>query len=290
MTAHVADLVLARAWLRVSQDELARGRYEQATTALDRTLAHAVHVAARSDIAALAEGYAVALVHSPEPIAEAMLRCHRVSTVLAEQVGSVPSAMAATMAVLLAAQGRGEAARAVLGEHAGRVRPGACAVAAAAVEACGDRWDAAEAILQTARTVRRRRLTCAPAVTHALARVLLAQERVTEADDLLRGSGRHDHEGPAVLADLSGMAARVLAIRGQRACARLLAESAVAIAEATDSVVSQGLALTDRAQVLHLLGERDGSRASALEGRRRFLDKGHLVGARHASSVSAAVA
>jgi hypothetical protein len=64
------------------------------------------------------------------------------------------------------------------------------------------------------------------------------------------------------------MAARVLAARGEPACALLLAHAAVAAAGLTDSPGCQGLAFLDRAHTYQALGDRrPASGARGRDGR-----------------------
>ena len=123
-----------------------------------------------------------------------------------------------------------------------------------------------------------------PRALNLLARSLLAQGRIDEADDLLR-SGGTAALGPATLADRCGIAARVLAARGRAACALLLAHSAVATAERTDSTGSQGLAYLDLAHAYLALGDGRAARAAAMDARRSFARKEHLVGVARADQL-----
>ena len=123
-----------------------------------------------------------------------------------------------------------------------------------------------------------------PRALNLLARSLLAQGRIDEADDLLR-SGGTDALGPVTLADRCGIAARVLAARGRAACALLLAHSAVATAERTDSTGSQGLAYLDLAHAYLALGDGQAARAAATDARRSFARKEHLVGVARADQL-----
>lgn len=123
-----------------------------------------------------------------------------------------------------------------------------------------------------------------PRALNLLARSLLAQGRIDEADDLLR-SGGTDALGPVTLADRCGIAARVLAARGRAACALLLAHSAVATAERTDSAGGQGLAYLDLAHTYLALGDDQAARTAATAARRSFVRKEHLVGVARADQL-----
>jgi hypothetical protein len=77
----------------------------------------------------------------------------------------------------------------------------------------------------------------------------------------------------------------VLAATGRAACALLLAHSAVATAERTDSTGSQGLAYLDLAHAYLALGDGRAARAAAMDARRSFVRKEHLVGVARADQL-----
>jgi predicted ATPase/class 3 adenylate cyclase len=100
-----------------------------------------------------------------------------------------------------------------------------------------------------------------------LARAVLAQERHQEADELARRSA--DLTAPAdTLTQIlwRGVAARVLARRGQLGEAEPLAREAVELAERTDFLVQRGDAWIDLAQVLRGCGRMEDAAAAAAEG------------------------
>jgi class 3 adenylate cyclase/tetratricopeptide (TPR) repeat protein len=71
--------------------------------------------------------------------------------------------------------------------------------------------------------------------------------------------------------------AKVLARRGEHAEAERLAREAVAIGEGTDSLIGQGDANADLAEVLFLAGKRDEAVAALRQALDRYERKGHLV-------------
>ena len=71
--------------------------------------------------------------------------------------------------------------------------------------------------------------------------------------------------------------AKVLARRGEHAEAERLAREAVAIGEGTDSLIGQGDANADLAEVLSLAGKRDEATAALQHALERYERKEHLV-------------
>ena len=71
--------------------------------------------------------------------------------------------------------------------------------------------------------------------------------------------------------------AKVLARRGEHAEAERLAREAVAIGEGTDSLVGQGDANADLAEVLLLAGKRDEAATALRRALERYERKGHVV-------------
>jgi Flp pilus assembly protein TadD len=83
--------------------------------------------------------------------------------------------------------------------------------------------------------------------------------------------------------------AKVLARRGQHAEAERLARDAVAGADGTGSLVSQGDVRLDLAEVLELAGRRDDATAALREALERYERKGALVPAQRARERLAAL-
>jgi tetratricopeptide (TPR) repeat protein len=114
--------------------------------------------------------------------------------------------------------------------------------------------------------------------------------RLDEAEEWARkGSdmGGSDDMATQVLA--GQVLAKVLARRGQHAEAERLAREAVAGADGTDSLVSQGDVRLDLAEVLELAGRRDDATAALREALERYERKGALVPAQRARERLAAL-
>jgi class 3 adenylate cyclase/tetratricopeptide (TPR) repeat protein len=111
-----------------------------------------------------------------------------------------------------------------------------------------------------------------------LAQAFYALDRLDEADSW---AGRSAELGTSDDA-LKEMAwrqvrAKVLARRGEHAEAERLAREAVEIGEGTDSLIGQGDANADLAEVLLLVEKRDEAVAALRQARDRYERKGHLV-------------
>jgi hypothetical protein len=279
----MSELAVAGTWTSLGVRGFAIGRFGAAATAAEYGMR------ARDGTAFAVRMLAAGLVLGPQTVPDAIGRCRGLLETVPAQAGELRDALA----ILLAMSGRHESARDTL---AGR--PGAGdRVAAAAVEHLAGRWDAVGPALRGARDGPDGRLP--PRGLNLLARSLLAQGRIDAADDVLRRGSTGSRGattlgatglgatglGPATLADRCGIAARVLAARRRAACALLLAHSAVATADRTDSTGSQGLAYLDLAHTYLALGDGRAARAAAQDARRSFASKEHLVGVARADQL-----
>jgi hypothetical protein len=275
------ELAAAGPWASIGVQGFAAGRFGAAATAAEYGMRDGTAVNVRM----LAAG----LVLGPRAVPDAIGRCRDLLATVPGEDGDLRDALA----ILLAMSGRYESARDALAPRS--AGPGGSAdagghVAAAAVEHLAGCWDAVGPALAArggARDGPARGLP--PRGLNLLARSLLAQGRIDAADDLLRQGDTAALGlatlGPATLADRCGIAARVLAARGRAACALLLAHSAVATAERTDSTGSQGLAYLDLAHAYLTLGDGRAARAAAMDARRSFVRKEHLVGVARADQL-----
>ena len=117
-----------------------------------------------------------------------------------------------------------------------------------------------------------------------LAQALYALDRLDEADSWAGRSAELGTSDDALKEMIwRQVRAKVLARRGEHAEAERLAREAVAIGEGTDSLIGQGDANADLAEVLLLAGKRDEATAALRQALDRYERKGHLVlGAAHA--------
>jgi len=270
LAAAVSDLAAAGPWASIGIQGFAAGRFGAAATAAEYGMRDGTAVNVRM----LAAG----LVLGPRAVPDAIGRCRDLLGTVPGEDGDLRDALA----ILLAMSGRYESARDALASRS--AGPGGSAgsgghIAAAAVEHLAGCWDAVGPALGGDRLA-----SVPPRGLNLLARSVLAQGRIDAADDLLR-HGDTAALGPATLADRCGIAARVLAARGRAACALLLAHSAVATAERTDSTGSQGLAYLDLAHTYLTLGDDRAARTAATAARRSFVRKEHLAGVARADQL-----
>jgi hypothetical protein len=277
----VSDIASAEVWARIGARGCATGRFGVAATAGEYAMqagrrgggAAEEGTAARTALAPAARMLAAGLVLGPEAVPRAIERCRRwLELACADELRNA-------LAILLAMRGRYESARDIVAVGTGT----GGRVAAATVEHLAGHWDAVEPILREGQDGPAGRAGpgagLPPGGLNILARSWLARGEIDAADDLLRrGAAHRAPPDPAALADRCGMAARVLAARGEPACALLLAHAAVAAAGLTDSPGCQGLAFLDRAHTYQATGDRRAAHAAAMDARRSFTSKEYLVG------------
>ncbi|MFI5678943.1 adenylate/guanylate cyclase domain-containing protein [Streptomyces cellulosae] len=286
-------LGLTRVWLRVGQLRQLAGRYQQAEELLGRALRHALHTDTQFELATVIGALATSLWRGPTPVETALEDCR---ALLAEHAAGRRAARATVscpQAVLLAYSGAYDEARALvrgsiriieeLG-HAFGTAPSM--IFAAMVEGLAGQWPASEALLREAAATAERHgdALSSSAAAAALARSLMEQGKDGEAlasTETSAGTG-----DPFVEAEIHGVRARALALRGERSCALRESGRAVRIAAGTDSTVCRAMAQLDRAHVLHALGDRAAAATAAGAAQRLFTAKGHLVGVRWAASLA----
>jgi DNA-binding SARP family transcriptional activator/tetratricopeptide (TPR) repeat protein len=221
---------------------------------------------------------AMAAAVGPTPVAVAIERCDA----WRERVAGSPLATASTLnplALLHAMRGDAERAEQLLGEAREILAAlGGLTAGIAHLEA----W--VQLVLgrpESAETALRADLESAPegasrAMTAALlARALVAQERLEEADDLCRQAERAAASEDAETQVLwRAAAARIRAARGQCADAETLAREAVAHAETTDLLWHQGDAMLALAEVLRRCERSDEAERATRAGRALYDRKG----------------
>jgi tetratricopeptide (TPR) repeat protein len=111
-----------------------------------------------------------------------------------------------------------------------------------------------------------------------LARAFYALDRLDEADGLAGRSAELGTRDDALKEMVwRQVRAKVLARRGEHAEAERLAREAVAIGDGTDSLIGQGDAIADLAEVLLLAGKPDEATTALRHALDRYERKGHLV-------------
>jgi class 3 adenylate cyclase len=230
-----------------------------------------------------------ALYQGPTPVAEATARCQRL--LQDETVGPAGEAnVLVFLGGLLAMQDRLEEgrglvtrARAVFDDLGQLGLAGAlCGEVGGAVEVLAGDFVAAEQILVESCDVLQRARLNSTFATRAgeLAAVIYAQGRYAEADRWTEAS-----ENAASKDDLDArlawqpVRAKLLARRGEHELAQRMARDVVAAAQSTDASNQHARVLLDLAEVLRLGGREDDALEFIQEARRRYEQKGNLVGA-----------
>ncbi len=292
------DLGQARACLRIAQRAQEQGRHRAAEGLLARALDHATRADAEPERAAALGAMGVSLWRGPQPVVDAVARCHEL---LADQGAgrrAVRLTLNCPLAVLLALHDDPEGALACLAEaehlakRLGYAEAGAFLpiFIATVAELAGRRE---EALLNLERAGAAARELGATALLRS---ALLDTARIRlDLGDWRTASGvlaelEGDRAEPArpraESADLDGLRARVAAARGQAATATRLAARALATAARTDSPIVQGLAALDLARTALALGHPADAAEAATRARRHFAAKGHLPAVRQAEAVT----
>ncbi|MEU5333171.1 adenylate/guanylate cyclase domain-containing protein [Streptomyces asoensis] len=310
-------LGLARAHVRLAQEQQYAGRHRAASDLLAVALGHALAADAAPERAMALGALGISLWHGPTPAGEAIERCR---ALLAEHGPGNPVVVVALnypLANLLALCGRtGEARGCLTDAERFAVGLGYAEVAAfgplfaAGVEVLAGSTAQAERLLrqavETFRTVGGPQLHAA--ACRDLARVLLARGLPWPAapDDIRdvtpgpepAGAGRPGEAVPAPAmalppadaADDFGVRALAAAAAGNAPDALRLARRAVAAADTTDSPIGRATARLDMAQVLYTTGRPQAAVRSAERAALLFRAKGHAVGATAAAHLAARAA
>ncbi|OBI75610.1 BTAD domain-containing putative transcriptional regulator [Mycobacterium sp. E740] len=250
------------------------GRIGDCEAALDQALTAARQAHEHRRVNAVLANAPLAALWGPNPVPRAGGRCLDVVRLLRITTGSpvVEATSTRCQAVLDAFRGRAaegrrliESARRTLTELGLRHALLEVDQFAGIVELVADEPTAAEPYLRRAYDgFRRMGLDADTADTAALlARVCLALDRDTEADELCRESQRL--AGHALKASIAWRAVRaqLLARDGEHDEARRIAEEAVALAERTDGLIDHGDACLALAAVLSVAGDAGGARTAA---------------------------
>jgi class 3 adenylate cyclase/tetratricopeptide (TPR) repeat protein len=287
--AEADDALLATIWRLLAWAHGTSGRYGLATGAAERAMEHARRVNDARQIRRAAAQYAIAALHGPTPVPEAIRRCEEIA---AEAQGDrrTVGLVSSTLAPLLAMRGNFDEARsvyldaqAVLAELGRTVVGASTSLATCLVERLAGDLSAAE------RELRRdyEALTelgekyLRSSVAGELARVMYEQGRFEEAEKM----SRHAQE----LADSDDIEAqtlwrtvyaKVLARKGNRDGALRFIGEAVDLVKPTDAILAQAETLVDLSEVLRISGRpRDAD--EVLEDAVALLEaKGNVVAAK----------
>jgi class 3 adenylate cyclase/tetratricopeptide (TPR) repeat protein len=259
------DAMLATIWRLLAWAHGTSCRYGLATGAAERAIEHARLANDSRQVRRAAAQYALAALHGPTPVPEAIRRCEEIA---AEAQGDrrTQGLVTTTLAALLAMRGEFEDARrlygdaqAMLAELGPTVVGASTSLATSWVERLAGDLAAAERELRRdydALTALGEKYLLST-VAGELARVLYEQGRLEEAE----GMARHAQD----LADADDIAsqtlwrtvyARVMARNGNQDGALLLLEEAVELLKRTDAITAQAETLADLAEVLRRAGRR----------------------------------
>lgn len=268
------------AWLHWNEAHAAA-----AAEAWERAAAHASRAADEGARAEILTWIASSLWFGPTPVAEAIRRCEEIRG----EVGGHLDAEALTLrhlAGLHAMNGDFDLARRLLAtsngvfEDLGLTLNAATSHNEALIEMLAGDFAAAEASLRAGVDALTEMGEQAFLSTTAafLARAVLAQDRIDEAEELAQLSATLAASGDRLTQVLwRGVQARVLAQRTRLAEAEALAREAVSLAEQTDFVVYRGDALVDLACILRDAGRDAEAEAAATAGLALHERKGNLV-------------
>jgi len=264
------------------------GRVGDCETELDEALTAARAADDRRRITAVLEAAPVAALWGPSPVPRAGGRCldvMRLSRITADSP-AVQATSVRCQAVLEALRGRHETARDLLasarttGEEIG-LRHGLLEtdLYAGIVELLAGDPVAAEPYLRRAYGGLGQLGIGADAGQAAahLARALLQQGRVDEAEEMATDSDALAGQNPQTAIVARSVLAEVLAVRGELAEARRLAEEAAALAATSDIVVDHANALASLARVREAGGDLDGAREAASSANELYEAKGAAV-------------
>jgi class 3 adenylate cyclase/tetratricopeptide (TPR) repeat protein len=282
------DAMLATIWRLLAWAHGTSGRYGLATVAAERAIEHARRANDGRQIRLAAAHYALAALHGPTPVPEAIRRCEEIA---ADARGDrrTEGVVTSTLAPLIAMGGDFDRARrlcadarVMLQELGPTVVGSSTSLEASRVERLAGDFAAAERELRRdyeALTALGEKYLLST-VAAELARVLYDQARFEDAEKM----SRHVQQ----LADADDIAsqtlwrtvqAKVLARKGNREGALILIGEAVDLLKPTDSVLAQAETLIDLSEVLRISG-RPKDADDVLEDAVALLEaKGNLVAA-----------
>jgi tetratricopeptide (TPR) repeat protein len=259
------DAMLATLWRLLAWAHGTSGRYGLATGAAERAMEHARNANDGRQIRLAASLYALAALHGPTPVPEAIERCEKIASE-AQGDRRTQGLVTSILAALLGMRGDFDRARALyaqarelLAELGPTVAGASTSLEAARVESLAGDLLAAERALRRdyeALTELGERYILST-VAGELARVLYAQGRVDEAEKVSRhAQDLADEDDIASTTLWRTVQAKILARKGNRDAALILIGEAVDLLRRTDSVVAQAETLVDLAEVLRLAGRR----------------------------------
>jgi class 3 adenylate cyclase/tetratricopeptide (TPR) repeat protein len=288
--------MLATIWRLLALAHGSTGHYGRATDAAERAMEQARRVHDGRQIRLAAAHYAVAALHGPTPVPDAIRRCEEIAS---EVQGDrrTQGVVTSTLAALLAMRGEFDRARllyreaqSLLADLGPTVVGATTSLETVWVERLAGDLAAAEQELRRdyeSLTELGERYFLST-VTGELARVLYAQGRHDEAEQM----SQHAQE----LADADDIEsqirwrtvqAKLLARKGNCDVALILIGEAVDLVARTDAVIAQAETLVDLAEVLRHAGRGKDAEEALDDAIALFETKGNLVAAEGASRVRA---
>jgi class 3 adenylate cyclase/tetratricopeptide (TPR) repeat protein len=291
------DRGLAKAWRRIADAHWMMNQWAEHEQALDRALAHAKRAGDAREAAVALMRMPMAIYYGSTPVPEAIQRAGAILDRAAE-APIVQSTCLVCLAGLHAMSGRFENARDLLARGSAiskelgfRVWLAGFSLLSSEIEMLAEDPTAAERELRSGygalEEMGERELLSM--VAAELARAIYAQGRFEEAERFTDAS-----EELAATADMASqiswraVRAKILARRNEFAAAEELARGALALAEQTDGLNSQGRALMDLAEVLELAGRAGEAQPVVEQALHLFERKGNAVSARKARAVLSA--
>jgi tetratricopeptide (TPR) repeat protein len=257
---------LARAWFHTAWAHWIRSRSAEMEPALERSLLHAERAGEHRERSRALIYLARCFVYGPRPVVDAIPRCNEILERAAGDVAAT-AFINAMFAVVEAMDGRFGDARARWRMSKQRLADlglghtvAVIQMAYGFVELLASCPEMAEPELVDScaafeRIGDRGRLSSAAAI---LARLLYLEGRYDDADRACRtaeAAASEDDVEPQVF--WRGVRAKILARAGQARPAEELSDTAVMLARQTDFLLHYGAALSDRAEVMALLGRPD---------------------------------
>ena len=280
--------LLATMWRLLAVAHGATGHYERATAAAERAIEQARRASDGRQIRLAAAHYAVAALHGPTPVPDAIRRCEEIAS---EVHGDrrTQGVVQSTLAALLAMRGNFDRAR-VLSQQAQGLLADLGATVVGATTSLETVWieRLAGDLAAAERELRRDYQTLTDlgeryflsTVAGELARVLYAQGRLDEAEQMSRHTQQlADSDDIASQTLWRTVQAKLLARRGNSDGALILVGEAIEMLERTDATLAQAETLVDLAEVLRQSGRQDDADGVLEDAIALFEVKGNLVAA-----------
>jgi class 3 adenylate cyclase/tetratricopeptide (TPR) repeat protein len=282
------DAMIATIWRLLAVAHVATGHYGLATGAAERAMEHAQRANDGRQIRLAAAHYAVAALHGPTPVPEAIRRCEEIASEVQgdrRTQGVVTSTLAALLAMrgdFERARGLSREAQALLAELGPTVVGASTSLETVWVERLAGDLAAAEQELRRdyASLTQLGERYFLSTVAGELARVLYAQGRFEEAERMSRQAQQlADADDIASQTLWRTVQAKVMGRKGNCDIALILLGEAVDLLKRTDAVTAQAETLVDLAEVLRLARREKDADEVLEDAIALFEAKGNVVAA-----------